>query len=298
MSREARFLSVLIPHGVSILSRLVFAFTLLGPAATAQDRIVTLGASVTEIVFALGAGDRIVARDSSSLYPAAATKLPDVGYFRTIGAEGIFSMEPDLILAAQGAGPDSQVEILKRSGIPFVHLDDQPSASSVLQNIRLIGRRLGKSSSAQDLVAQLEDQFAEAGRIAASSAQTPSAIFLMGLSGNATRAAYDQTAATGIIQLAGGRNPLTGYQGYKATSPEEIYAINPDVILVSSRGHGAAEPVDFEDPPAWLAATRAWQNGRVYRIDMAYYLVFGPRVGQAAVDLARLLHQPSPPAEP
>src|SRR5687768_12826893 len=89
-------------------------------------RIVALGGTVTEILYALGAGDRIVARDSTSSYPADALLKPDVGYMRALSSEGILSQKPDLILSEDGAGPADVIGILKASEVPMVTIDTPP----------------------------------------------------------------------------------------------------------------------------------------------------------------------------
>src|SRR3546814_7492461 len=86
-------------------------------------RIVSIGGTITEILHALGAQDRIVAVDSTSTYPADATSKPDIGYMRALSAEGILSQQPDLILAAEGSGPPPVLEILTASDIPVVMID-------------------------------------------------------------------------------------------------------------------------------------------------------------------------------
>lgn len=98
------------------LLTLSFTAALAGQAlADPASRVVSLGGAVTEIVFALGEEDRLVARDTTSDHPAAAEELPDVGYIRALSAEGVLSVSPDLILAEEGAGPPEAVELLKRA---------------------------------------------------------------------------------------------------------------------------------------------------------------------------------------
>ncbi|MBC8653116.1 ABC transporter substrate-binding protein, partial [Providencia vermicola] len=84
---------------------LTIATLVISMSAYATERIVTLGGDVTEIVYALGAEQQLVARDSTSLHPEQATKLPDVGYMRMLNAEGVLSMRPTLVLASELAKP-------------------------------------------------------------------------------------------------------------------------------------------------------------------------------------------------
>ena len=83
----------------------------------AQDRIVAAGGDVTEIIYELGLGDNIVAVDTTSLFPPAALAKPKVGYVRQLSAEGVLSVEPDLIIVSGAAGPCGAFEQLRASGI-------------------------------------------------------------------------------------------------------------------------------------------------------------------------------------
>ncbi len=88
--------------------------------AAAQDKIVTLGGDVTEIVYALGAQSALVARDSTSQWPQAANDLPDVGYLRQLNAEGILSMRPTLVLASAQAQPSLALKQVAQSQVKVV----------------------------------------------------------------------------------------------------------------------------------------------------------------------------------
>jgi iron complex transport system substrate-binding protein len=97
----------------------VLVFGALSTAGAAEDgevfadpsRIASIGGSLTEIVYALGQQEHLVARDSTSLYPQEALKLPDVGYMRQLSPEGVLSVNPSGILALQGSGPKEAVEV-------------------------------------------------------------------------------------------------------------------------------------------------------------------------------------------
>ena len=281
-------------HPLRLLSALLIGhWTLVighsAPAST-PTRIVTLGGSITEAVFALGAGDQVVARDTSSVFPPPVHALPDVGYFRTIGAEGVLAQNPTLILAAQGTGPAPQVELLKNSGVPFVHLDARHSAETVLANLTRLGEVLHRQTEAAALTGKLRAQL-DAVRARTASAEAPSVIFLMSMSETATQAAYDGTAATALITLAGGTNPLTGLAGYKPLNAEALLTLDPDVIL-----YGVSPLAPHGEPPAWIkTGTRAGRAGRLHALDLGYHLSFGPRLGDAVTEVAALLH-PAPVA--
>jgi iron complex transport system substrate-binding protein len=259
-------------------------------SSAAPERIVSLGGSVTEIVFALGAGDQVVARDASSVFPAEVRALPDVGYFRTIGAEGVLAQKPTLILAALGTGPSAQVDLLESSGVTFVHLDAHNSAETVLANITRLGEILHREAEADALAGKLRAQLAAVKAAASAEARRPvRAVFLMSMNETATQAAYDGTAADALIELAGGENLLGGLVGYKPLNAEALLALDPDVIF-----YGVNQTAPHGTPPAWIRETRAGRAGRVHALDLGYHLTFGPRLGDAVTEVASLLRPAAP----
>lgn len=272
------------PSSFLRLMRLFAAIPALVVSTSATERIVSLGGAITETVFALGAGDQIVARDASSVFPAEARRLPDVGYFRTIGAEGVLAQKPTLILAAQGTGPAAQVDILKNSGVAFLHLDARYSAETVLANVAALGVALHRETEAAALAEKLRAQLAEVAQNATASAAPVRAVFLMSMNETATQAAYDGTAADALIELAGGENPLTGLVGYKPLNAEALLTLDPDVIF-----YGVNPLSPHGEPPAWIKGTRAGRAGRVHALDLGYHLSFGPRLGDAVTEVAALL---------
>lgn len=271
--------------------RLLCLFATVPSLGICTERIVSLGGAVTEIVFALGAGDQVVARDTSSVFPDDVHRLPDVGYFRTIGAEGVLAQKPTLILAAQGTGPAPQVEILKNSGVAFLHLDTRHSAEAVLANIARLGEVLHRKTEAAALAEKLRARLdAVKTRSAADTTARPvRAVFLMSMNETATQAAYDGTAADALIELAGGENPLAGLVGYKPLNAEALLALDPDVIF-----YGMNPMSPHGEPPAWIRETRAGRAGRIHPLDLGFHLTFGPRLGDAVTEVAALLRPDAP----
>src|SRR5690606_13928191 len=103
------------------------------------SRIVAIGGSVTEIIHALGEEGRLVGRDSTSLFPEEALALPDVGYVRALSAEGVLSIEPDLIIAIEGAGPPEAVALLKDAGVDYVEIPEGNDTDAIVKKIRAVG---------------------------------------------------------------------------------------------------------------------------------------------------------------
>jgi iron complex transport system substrate-binding protein len=259
------------------------------PARAQQKtpRIVSVGSSLTEIFYALGAENLL---DTTSLYPPQAKSLPQVGYMRALSAEGVLSLKPTLIMATTGAGPASTLDQLKATGIEFVILSDHYDYDSVARKIEAVGKATGKVAEANALIAQgRTDMKALAGRLAGTPGK-PRVLFLMSMSGGAPQAAGRDTAADGIIRLAGGINAIDGYAGYRPLTPEAVIASRADYILLPRQSVDALGGVDkVLDQPA-IHQTPAGRAGKLLQFDILLLLGFGPRTPQAATELAAALH--------
>jgi len=255
------------------------------------SRIITLGGPVTEIVFALGAGDRVVARDSSSSYPEAVLDLPDVGYQRTLSAEGVLALNPTLILATTEAGPPEAIEQLQDSGVTFLMLKAADSPEGVYAKIRGFAQALERVDEGEALIAQIQADLAEAQKIAESYAETPRVMFIYARGAGAVNVAGTNTGAHAMIELAGGENAVTEYEGYKPITAEAAVAAAPDVLLLMSSGlESLGGREGLMDVPG-IAQTPASEFGRIVDMDGLLLLNFGPRMGEAAKELAVQIHE-------
>jgi len=254
------------------------------------SRLVSIGGSLTEIFYELGAEDLLVARDQTALYPEAALSLPDVGYMRALAPEGVLSVNPSGLLVIEGSGPPEALEVLSHAGVEYQTVPEGYSAEGVLVKVRSVGEALGLEDKAEALANKLEDDFA-ALKTRTDAVETPKKVlFILSNQGGQIQASGTGTAANGIIALAGAENAITEYEGYRPLSEEAITAAAPDAILLMDRGgdHGATETELLEHPA--IALTPAGQNKAIYRMDGAYLLGFGPRTAAAAGELADLLY--------
>ncbi len=260
------------------------------PLWAEAQRIVVLGGTAAEIVAALGEQDRLVARDSTTTYPPALTSLPDVGYLRALSPEGVLAANPDMILAEAGAGPVAAVEVLKAAGIAYVTLPDGLAPDGIADKIRTIGAALAVEGKANALAAQVQADLATAQAKADQIAPRKRVLFVLSVQGGRVMAGGQGTAAAAIIDLAGGENAATGFDGYKPMTDEAVLAAAPDVILMMAReGDLALSDADLLALPA-LAATPALQTGAVVRMDGLKLLGFGPRTPEAAIELHAALY--------
>ncbi|MEM1130155.1 MAG: ABC transporter substrate-binding protein [Pseudomonadota bacterium] len=260
--------------------------------ASAGERVLAVGGAVTEIVYALGAEDDLVARDTTSTFPAEAEDLPDVGYMRALSPEGVLSVSPDLILAVEGAGPPETLDVLKSADIDLVTVPDGYDSQAVMEKVRVVGEALGREDAAKSLAQTIQSEFSEAEEKAAEKAgDAPKRVmFVLSTQGGRIMASGYGTAADAMIDLAGGENALSAFEGYKPLSDEAVIAAAPDAILVMDRGgaHGQSN-AELLALPA-IAATPAGRSGTVIRMSGLYLLGFGPRTASAVSDLSDHLY--------
>ena len=252
--------------------------------------VVAVGGSITEIVYALGAQERIIAVDSTSLYPAAARAKPDVGYMRRLAAEPILAMEPALILAVEDAGPQSVLDQLREAGLPVVIVPDDPTPDGVIEKIRIVADAMGRSTQGREIADRLAAEFKMLRDMVATTSDRPSVLFLLSVGGGAPLAGGRNTSADSIIRLAGGENVAARFDGYKAFSPEAAVEVAPEVILLTDRTlQQLGGPEGLLAMPQ-IALTPAGQDVRIVSIDGLLLLGFGPRTGEAIRTLAAELH--------
>lgn len=270
--------------------RATLALALLATPLAAQERVVVVGGGLAEIVYALGQEHRLAGRDTTASFPPEIEALPDVGYMRALSPEGLLALDPDLILASEGAGPAETVQIMRAASVPFVQVTDDPSPAGVLERVMTIAAHLDAGAHGEALVAQLEAEFA-ALRGEAEAVSTPKrVIFVLSAQGGRINAAGRDTGASAMIELAGGVNAFDDFAGYRLLSDEAITAAAPDVILMMDRGgdHAISDAEILAHPA--LGLTPAAETGAVIRMNGIYLLGFGPRTAQAAQELHRALY--------
>lgn len=279
----------------------LFASMLLPVTAHAGDakpsRVVAIGGSVTEIVYALGEEARLVGRDSTSVYPVEALKLPDTGYIRALSPEGVLSLNPDLILMLDGAGPPPALEALKAAGVRTVTIPEGFDRKAIADKIDAVGAALGVEDKAKALADNVQSALDKA--IVASEIQARKARVLFVLSARQGRlmASGGRTQADGIIRMAGAENVLSGIEGYKPVSDEALIAAAPEVILMmtGTGDHAASDDAVLALPA--VAQTPAGKARRIVRMDGMYLLGFGPRTADAIVSLRNALYGTQKPGE-
>lgn len=270
---------------VALLGCCVFAAT----AEESPQRVVALGGDITEIVYALGAQSALVGVDSTSLWPQAATRLPDVGYVRQLAAEGILSLHPQLILATHDAGPATVMSQLRDAGVRIEAMPMTRTPAGVTAKVKQVGTALGRDEQARSLAGKLESQYADLAKAVSIMPRHPRVMFLMSAGDGSPKAAGRDTAADSAIALAGGHNVGEGYSGYKAVSAEALAALAPEVIVLMHERESELGGVDGVLKLPGIAMTPAGRARRIVFVDGQALLGFGPRNAEHELALQRLL---------
>lgn len=253
------------------------------------QRIISVGGPVTEIIFALGKGDQIVGVDTSSVFPAEVSKLPQVGYQRTLAAESILALAPDLVIASADAGPPAALEQLRAAG---VRVDLIPTASTIDEaaaRIESIGVSLRASPAAIRLAAQVRADAKQARDrcCAGEGRRVPKAVVVYARGAGTVMLAGTGTPAAAMLELAGARNAIAGFSGFKPISAEALVDAAPDVIVIPSRGLASIGGEAGLLGVPGVADTPAGRARRIVALDDLLLLGFGPRLPSAIDELAR-----------
>lgn len=254
------------------------------------QRIVSLAPANTEILYALGLAERIVAVTDYCNYPPEAKQKPSIGGFSTPNIEEVVAKSPDLVLAAN-IHISKIVPQLEARGLTVLTLNPK-TIDEVLDAIILVGKVTGKEKEAQNLISSMQKRIKavtdKTGRL--SLEQQPSTCFIvwhdpLTIAGSGTF--HDE-----LIEKAGGTNighALTGYS--KDFSLENLVMANPEVIIAGvGMGTGEDKPVQFIQTESRLKNTAARQNNRIYSINTDIVGRAGPRIVDALEQMAKYIH--------
>ena len=281
-------------RGLKCVLPVLFVLCLASPGAQsspAPRRIVSLIPAVTEMLFAIGAGQEVVAVSSFDRYPPEVASLQKVGALIDPDVERILSLRPDLV-ALYGSQADLRVQ-LQRAKIP-VYVYSHATLADITTTMKGLGERTGHSREAVDLARRIESRI-DGIRQRVSTLSRPRTLVVFDREPLALRGIY-ASGGFGFIHdmldAAGGENVFAAVnqQAVQATT-ELILSRRPDVIL-ELRGDPIAPDMKRREIATWhvLASVPAVRNGRVYFIDQQLTVIPGPRVADAIELIARTLH--------
>ncbi|GGA20078.1 heme/hemin ABC transporter substrate-binding protein [Neptunicoccus cionae] len=254
------------------------------------ERIAVAGGDITEIIYALGAGDRIVAVDSTSGFPANTKTKAQIGYVRALSAEGVLSLSPDLLIGADDAGPPNVIDTLKSAGLAVALAPLGQGADRVPAKMRFVGETLGLRDQADALITQYTADMAKLKARVDALEHRPKVLFILSLRDGAPLVGGQETSASDIIELAGGTNAAAAFAGWKPMNAEALIAANPDFILMSGVHADNIGGDDKVMNRPDVQQTTAGKAGNLVKMDGMKLLGFGPRTAEAVAELMNHLH--------
>ena len=253
------------------MKKLILALSLIFSTATSQaqpetyanNRIISAGSSITELLIALGAKDQLIAVDVTSRKYNRDEALPQVGYHRQLSAEGLMALEPTHLIGSNEMGPENTLTLLKSGGIKVETVPSGDTEEDLFSRIDKIAQITGTQDKAKSLKASIDEQLNNIKSRELS--HSPKVLFAMLTKGRPATIAGDKTTIDVIINLAGAQNPAKPeMSSYKPLTPEAIVEMQPDFLLVSDRAWktlGGQEGILQEFP--LLAATPVAGKDRI-----------------------------------
>ncbi|ADB37615.1 heme/hemin ABC transporter substrate-binding protein [Spirosoma linguale] len=260
--------------------------------ATGKQRIVCVAKQLTELIYALGAGDQLVGVDLSSTYPPAAQKLAKVGYHRLLNAEGIIALKPTVVYHDGNVAPEAVMTQLEKVGVPMKVFKDAHTIPEVKALFDTLAAQFGAQKQADSLKTKLDADLAKAATDVKQYKSVPKvAIIHFGRVINNYLVIGKAGTASYMLDLAGGKNVMDTLKGMKPLSPEIISKAQPDIILVTDFGYDRMGNAEKLATLPGIALTPAGKNKKIYRIEEHDLIYLGPRTGENVQLLMKLIHQ-------
>lgn len=256
-------------------------------SAQAAERIVVAGGSLSELIYAMGAGDRVVGVDETTSYPPETAALPHIGYWKQLSSEGILSLRPSRFITWQDAGPQLVFDQLRAQKVDVVTLPRVPATvEQMYANIHALAKTLDEDDKGNALVNNIRQRLANVAQSTASQPAPVTALFILSAGGSAPQVAGQGSVADAIMTLSGAKN-VAQHPQYRSYSAEALIAANPQVIIVTSQM--VEGDINRLSTIAGITRTAAWKNKRIITLDQALILGMGPRVADAVETLHRQL---------
>jgi iron complex transport system substrate-binding protein len=250
------------------------------------QRVVSLAPSITEIIFALGAGDRLKGVTRFSNYPPEALNLPKVGSYVQLDLEKIVALKPDLCIAVRDGNPKDVIDRLEKLNIPAYAVDPR-NLESVMEVIRKIAELLNASEKGVVLTQQMQYRIDQVKNKLSRVTKRPGVFFQIGVSPIVS--AGTETFIHELVLLAGGKNLAQGPVPYPRFSTEQVLSLSPEVLIITTMTRGEI----FERVKAeWSRWNQmpAVKNNRIHLVDSDIVDRASPRLVDALELLAEIIH--------
>lgn len=258
--------------------------------ASTQQRIITLNSSLTETIYGLGLGDRMVATDVTSISPKAAAALPRVSKNRSVSAEGLLSFKPSIVLANEGDVPNATIQQIRAAGVKFIAVKPNYSASGALHYIQEVADGIGESAMGKALVSRTKislDHTLELVKKENKGKPAPKVLFLYARGTGTMSVAGKGSSLDAMINLAGGKNAVQEFSDFKSYTTEALVQANPDIVLLFDFGASSLGGEEAILKLPGMRITNAGKNERILVMNASLLVNFSNRLPDAILELHR-----------
>ena len=240
-----------------------------------QGGIITAGGTLTDIVFAVGGGDKVIGVDTSSTSPSAVHKLPKVGYYRNLSAEGVLSFNPKQVWVLEGAGSERALAQIETAGVPVAEFGKPTTLSELYTLIHQVADQLGTPDRAEPVINSIKDKFHPVSR-----AQPLSGLFVLQVSERGVVAAGHDSVPDLLFSQSDITN-VVDHKGFKTVSREHLLVNQPDFIVAPSHVVDAAGGREQFCQNATLQLLNAGQSCQLLVMDSLLALGMTTRIAEA-----------------
>lgn len=264
----------------------------IGSDISDTSRIVVLNGDLVEVIFALGAGDRVIGRDLTTTYPPEALAVPAIGLGRKLNAEAVIALAPTLVIGDTQIEPQTAIDQIRQAGIPVVILDVQATLEGVSRKILTVADILDLDAEGTVLAASVETEIQTALDLAGGASDSPR-VGYMYVRGPETLLMFGNGMPTHFLIEAAKGIDAFGEAGVTFAVPldaEVLVAASPEVLITPIEGFDLIGGMDAFLALPGVSDTPAGVSGRVITYDEALFLGMGPRTGEALMQLVLDLH--------
>lgn len=245
-------------------------------------RIVSLKGSFSEVIAGFGYTEKIVGTDVTSTYPLEVAQLSKVGHNRNISTEGVLALNPSLIVADPKEIKPETLEQLKSSNIELLLVEQEKSVEGTKNMFNQLNNYFKVN---KELIDQLSNDIDQNINEVQAIENPPKVLFIYARGAGTLMVAGEGTQMQKMIELAGGKNAVSGFDDFKPLTSEALVAANPDVILMFSSGMESLDGMEGTLSIPGMKEVNAGKNKQIITMDGQYLAGFGPRVGQAVKEL-------------
>lgn len=270
---------------LSIIATALFAANI-----QAAEKIVSTAGYASEIIAILGKADNLVGVDTTSQRPVALMEnKTKIGYRRQLSAEGILSLQPDLVILAQDAGPQAVVDQLKASKVKLLNLQDKQDLDGIRETISVIAKAINAEPQAKTLIEEISETEKKLTALRTQHSPEQQTLVLIDTGAQGVFALGKKTAGESLLKLLQLNNGFSE-EGNKPFSTEALAGNQSKVILLASRNEAKSavtitKLADNHPLQSQLAHTSAGKNGCVFAVNILDALGFGPYTAKYATEI-------------